>query len=113
MNSINNTKSALRGPKTQSTVGLGSEYPICPEAQLIIDVMENHLERESFETLKDAFLGFSECTQRKMAEFLLNVYLGLLFYGCKPTFTGIMHVDSLLHQIVQTINSKNPIDYPI
>ena len=107
------SKSAASGPKTRSTVGLGSEFSVCKEAQMLIDALENCIDGATLAYVKECFEGFSGKTQSVMTEILLNSLIGRL-YGCdEVALTGIHHVDDLILGLVHTLDEQmvNPCPY--
>lgn len=106
-------QSAASGPKTRSTVGFGSEFSVCKEAQMLIDALENCIDGATLAYVKECFEGFSGKTQSVMTEILLNSLIGRL-YGCdEVALTGIHHVDDLILGLVHTLDEQmvNPCPY--
>ena len=96
-------KSATSGPKTLSAVGLGSEFSICKEAQMLIDVLGNHIDGTTLAYVKECFEGFTGKVQRTMAESLLNALIGQLYGDGKVMLCGIHHVDEILLGLEHTL----------
>ena len=110
MANMQHSKSATRGPKTQSTVGLGSEYPVCREAQMLIDVLENNIDESSHVYVKECFQGFTLEVQRMMAESLMNALIGRLYGDGDLMLTGLHVVDDVLLGLLHTLveEMENP-----
>ena len=109
----NHSKSAASGPKTRSTVGLGSEFSVCKEAQMLIDVLGNHIDDSTLDYVKECFEGFTGRVQRMIAEALMNALIGRLFGGGEVALTGIHHVDDVILGLVHTLDEEieNPDQY--
>lgn len=106
-------KSAASGPKTRSTVGLGSEYPVCKEAQMLINVLENNIGDATLDYVKECFEGFTGKVQRTMTESLMNALIGRLFGDGEVMLCGILHVDDVILGLVHTLEEEmeNPDQY--
>ena len=113
VNFNNHSKSAASGPKTRSTVGLGSEFSVCKEAQILIDALENCIDGATLDYVKECFEGFTGRVQRMMAEALMNALIGRLFGGGEVALTGIHHVDDVILGLVHTLDEEieNPDQY--
>lgn len=100
------SKSAASGPKTRTTVGLGSEFSLCREAQMLIDVLGNHIDDSTLAYVKECFEGFTGKVQRMIAEALMNALIGRLFGGGEVALTGIHHVDDVILGLVHTLDEE-------
>ena len=109
------SKSAASGPKTRSTVGLGSELSLCKEAQMLIDVLGNHIDDSTLDYVKECFEGFTGRVQRVMAESLMNALIGRLFGGGEVMLCGILNVDDILlgleHTLVEEMKTSDPYEH--
>lgn len=111
----NHSKSAASGPKTRTTVGLGSELSLCKEAQMLIDVLGNHIDDSTLDYVKECFEGFTGRVQRVMAESLMNALIGRLFGGGEVMLCGILNVDDILlgleHTLVEEMKTSDPYEH--
>ena len=111
----NHSKSAASGPKTRSTVGLGSEFSLCKEAQMLIDVPGNHIDDFTLDYVKECFEGFTGRVQRMIAEALMNALIGRLFGGGEVMLCGILNVDDILlgleHTLVEEMKTSDPYEH--
>ncbi len=109
------SKSAASGPKTRTTVGLGSELSLCKEAQMLIDVLGNHIDDSTLDYVKECFEGFTGRVQRVMAESLMNALIGRLFGGGEVMLCGILNVDDILlgleHTLVEEMKTSDPYEH--
>ena len=102
----NHSKSAARGPKTPTTVRLGSELSLCKEAQMLIDVLGNHIDDFTLDYVKECFEGFTGRVQRMIAEALMNALIGRLFGGGEVMLCGILNVDDIVIKLVNTLDEE-------
>jgi len=102
----NHSKSAASGPKTRTTVGLGSELSLCKEAQMLIDVLGNHINDFTLDYVKECFEGFTGRVQRMIAEALMNALIGRLFGGGEVMLCGILNVDDIVLKLVNTLDEE-------
>lgn len=89
-------------------------YPICKEAQRVIDVLGKGSDKSSLYHLTEAFRGFSCEMQIRMADFLITEYYSRLQGEENTSYTGVFHVDRLLTELVYLLDhdTKN-IDYNV
>ena len=115
MKKFNSSKSATRGTKSEKHVRLGSaetlsqeeinaRYPICKEAQRLIDSLRAGIDKSSVYYLTDCFRGFSSEMQREMVVFFLDVLTGRMEGKTWLSFTGVKHVDLLLLDVLDKID---------
>ena len=99
-------KPAANGTKCKGSVTLGSENPICKEAQEFIDEFYNYVDNYTLFIIKDSFCGFNDPTQQKMVQILRYVFNGMDIENAVLVFpsTGIQHVDILLSELIYKIN---------
>ena len=108
-------KSATRGTKSEKYVRLGSaetlsqeeinaRYPICKEAQRLIDSLRAGIDESSVYYLTDCFRGFSSEMQREMVVFFLDVLTGRMEGKTWLSFTGVKHVDLLLLSVLDKMD---------
>ena len=113
MSNSYHSKSAASGPKAPTTVRLGSELSLCKEAQMLINVLENHIDDSTLDYVKECFEGFTGRVQRVMAESLMNALIGRLFGGGEVMLCGILNVDDIVLKLVHTLDEEieNPDQY--
>lgn len=108
-------KSAVRDTKAEGLVRLGSDellsneqidarYPICKEAQEMINAFKAGIDESSLYYLTDCFRGFSREMQLAMVEFFLDVFCGRMEGESWLSFTGVKHVDLLLLSVLDKID---------
>lgn len=102
----NYSKSAACGAKTEGSVGLGNELPICMEAQEFINEFGNYVDNYTLFIIKDSFCGFTEDLQKHMVQILQYVFNVIDIENAVLVFpsTGIQHVDLLLSDLIYKIN---------
>jgi hypothetical protein len=100
------TKCTAQAAKRKGSVTLGSENPICKEAQEFIDEFKNYVDNYTLFIIKDSFCGFNEPTQQKMVQILQYVFNGMDIENAVLVFpsTGIQHLDILLSELIYKIN---------
>ena len=103
-------KSATSGTKFEEVVGLGSEFPICKDAQKIIEAYGDVFGERIRKHINDCFLGFSFKMQMKMVDFFISVYKKELFEGVTLAYTGVKHVDNLLKEMYILLCYESHID---
>ncbi len=121
-----NKKSAMSGVKSEKNVRFDKvidltkdyvleRYPICDEAQKVINALKPGCDKSSIYYLTECFRGFSKEMQEDMAYIIADVYASRI-EGCEPPtiFTGVFHVDRLLNEIIFLLDhdTKN-IDYHV
>lgn len=114
MTSNKKTKTAC-GTKAEGLVRLGSDeimsqeqlnarYPICKEAQEMINAFKAGIDESSLYYLTDCFRGFSREMQLAMVDFFLDVFCGRMEGESWLSFTGVKHVDLLLLSVLDKID---------
>ena len=100
------TKCTAQAAKRKDSVTVGSENPICKEAQEFIDEFKNYVDNYTLFIIKDSFCGFNEPTQQKMVQILQYVFNGMDIENAVLVFpsTGIQHLDILLSELIYKIN---------
>lgn len=111
------TMSAMSGVKSEhvgfdKVIDLTNDYvleryPICDEAQKVINALKPGCDKSSIYYLTECLRGFSKEMQEDMAYIIADVYASRR-EGCKPPtiFTGVFHVDRLLNEIIFLLDKE-------
>lgn len=100
-------RSALGSREYLTRNEIEERYPICSEAQMIIDVLSKGLDKSSVYHLTESLRGFCAEVQLTMAEFLIDEYYYRISGEGKPKFTGLFFVDRLLVDLLYLFDHDN------
>ena len=73
---------------------------------MLIDVLGNHIDDFTLDYVKECFEGFTGWAQRMIAEALMNALIGRLFGGGEVMLCGILNVDDIVLELVNTLDEE-------